>query len=545
MKIKKYSRFVVLFTIVVMQVLLIIYWGTQKENMYWDEFYTLEKAHYISDSTPVEHYIDDDDAYKLETWLPISMVQDTLIVDENSTVLTESPIRLLSKIFKTNSYMFLLNILESIFFMGKFSLWPSIILNIVLFIFHQIVLFLMCRRLAKDDSFAIATCAFYGFSSICISMTIFIRFYMFAALLVTLFTYAHLLYYEEDSASISGCIKRIAYLVLAGVSLLLAYNNAQYTVIFACFLVIPFSVLLLLKKGKRRFFRYSLPIYGGGIVYLYTQTNYLQVLFDFKNAYDSSEGALTATLDVIAEFKFSYLPVRIEDMMHNFGKYMFGSYYMMLIFLIIAIVVFAFRLIKKNHFGEESLFLPYVYVVFIGTALYLLFFTVFGLYEQIRYISFVFPELALLNMALLYKTFNNKKIRYGFAFSLIVLMMLSVNLKGKVDMLYSGDRENIERIREFDCDSFVLYAGAHTTFITYQAGFVLNPNDEFYVYSPDIEGSVEHLEGQLRDKMILVGYFGTDMQDVISMFEKEGYTVEWLANTYQYSFHSVTMGNVG
>ena len=365
---------------------------------------------------------------------------------------------------------------------------------------------------------------------------------MLTALLVSLFTYMHLVYFDKDADGISGHVKRIALLFGMALSLLCAYKNAQYTIIYASFLVIPFIVLLLIRKGIKRCLYYTVPVWGGGLFYLATQTNYLQVLFDFKNTYASSAGALTSTLDEIAEFKMSYLPGRITDMALIWGRYLFGSFFVMVAFAIVIIVMACVRkfTVKKAETSRED-FSPFVIAIAFATMAYLVFFTAFGLYEQVRYISFVFPELAILAMVLAFRAFNRDNIKYLLVLGLILLEVLSVNVKGKVDMLYTGDRENIERIREYDPKSLILYSGAHTTFITYQAAYVIDKDAEFYVYTPDIEGSVEHLADQLRDNMVIVGYFGVDMSDVFDMLEQKGYQIEWLADTYQYSFHTATL----
>ncbi|WP_022768228.1 hypothetical protein [Butyrivibrio sp. NC2007] len=540
MRITDRNKWVLLSIITFIQVMIIIYWGAHKENLYWDEYFTLEKAHYASNSTTYDHYITDEEWYGFEKWLPLSRVQETLVVTKEESVINDPIIDTIKKIFTRHNYPVFLNLAETILSPGELSIWPSIILNIIFFVLNQFVVFKLCQRLSNNQAFSIAACAFYGFSSMCISMTIFVRFYMLATLLVSLFTYLHLVYFDDDKYDIRGYAKRIMLLILMGVSLLLAYNDAQYSIIYAAFFVISFSVVLFIKKGVKEGFLYAIPVYGGGLFYLATRTEYLNILFDFENVYAGSEGALASTLDEIAGFRLLYLPGRISDMAFIFGKYVFGSFFVMLAVIVVVIVAMILRVAKANKESDENddYFSPFILAIIGGTMAYIAFFTIFGLYEQVRYISFVFPELAIIVIYVVFCAIRKEKLKYFLVVALIILEVLSVNIKGKVDNKYTGDRENLERIRKYNADSLLLYSGAHTTFITYQAALMADENAEFYAYTKDIDGSIEHLRAQLRDNMLLVGYHGVDKQDVLDLLEEEGYKVEWLGDTYQFNVHS-------
>lgn len=535
--ISRYKWFVFM-AITILQVIVIAFWGTQKANLYWDEFYTLERAHYISDSTPHEHYIDDDSEYGFEKWLPISMVQETLFVSSDESVLRDSAISVIKKLFGDHSYSVLLNLVSTVLSPGVFSLWPSIVLNTIFFVLNQFVLFALSSKITSNSFFSLAVITMYGFGSMCLSMTIFVRFYMMVTFFVTLFTYAHIQYWNTEDAE---HIKQVFWLIVAGVSLFFSYKNAQFSVLYGGLLILTFTVLLWIRKGVKRFFLYTIPIYGGGLFFLTKQTDYLDMLFDFKDAYEKSEGAVAWTLDSIAEFRFSLLPDRMLDIAHIMGKYLFGSYFVMLAFFCVVIVRYIIIRLLLGEEKDSHEFSVYIWVIFVSTMIFILFFTIFGLYEQVRYISFVFPELVIIVMAIIFYAFKKTSIMYVLPPVLIILMVLSVSSRAKVDFLYSKDRDDIERIREYDINSWILYANGHTTFITYEAAFVADGSTEFYVYSRDIDNSVEHLANQLREEMLIVGYFGVDQTDVFDMLIDKGYVIEPIGETYQYSFNKATL----
>ncbi len=524
-------RIALFIVLLLVQVVNIVYWGGKKENLYWDEYFTLERAHYISDSTPLEHYIDVDEDYRIGEWLPVSLVYDSLTVDKEESVLMDSPKSVLGKIFGYHNYSIFLNMLEAVLSPGKLSIWPSIILNIIFFIINQILLYCLCRRMSDNVAFPYAAVAWYGFTSMCVSMTVFIRFYMFATMLTTLFTLMHLIYYQTEE---KRHLKRLFLLGIAFSTLYFGYKNAQFMLIYAAFFILSFSVVLLVKKGIKSFLLYSVPIYGGGILYLATKTEYVRVITDFDKLLANSNGALGWCLEQIAGFRIDMLPSRIDDMKLILGRYLFGSYYLMIAFLVITVIMIAVRrfLLKDKAVVTNSN--GFVAALSTASILFMLFFTVFGLYEQVRYISFVFTMLTVMLAILSFNISGNSRGKYLGTLLILLLVFLSVNMKGKVDMLYSGDRETIERVKNIDSDSFLLHAGGHRTAISYQVALLADPQDEFYVYDGDMEGAFDTLESQLRDEMILVSRSGVPADDVIDFLNQKGYTVDWVGDLYHF-----------
>lgn len=535
--IEKKKYFIIFLIITFLQVIIIVFWGTRKENLYWDEFYTLERAHYYSSFNSSDHYIDEDSDFKVGEWMPISFIKKTLIVSEDETLLNEPFFEVIKKLANVHNYSAYLNLIESVISIGKFSIWPSIILNIIFMIFNQIILFKMCQKLSTDKTYALAVCAMYGFSSMCISMTIFIRFYMLVALLVTIFTYIHLKYFDQNDDNLLAHVKRLVMMIISFGVLYLAHQNAQYTVIYGGIFVIAFAIFLLIEKGLKRFLYYSVPMFGCGLIYLYTQTNYLKILFNFKEEYGQASAALANTLDGITEFKLSFFPSRIRDMVFIWGKYIFGSFFAMVIFFIILMAIIIIKKARNIPENKEKVIHSTICIPSVAAVLYIVIFTAFGLYEQVRYISFVFPELIAMIIAVIYINVRNDKTRYTLLTALVIVMILSVNIKSKVDMLYMGDRKSIETVQSLDIDSYILMAGNHITFMAYETAYVAQENADFFVVTDD-KKTIEKLENKLRDNMIIVGYYGVSTQQLQDFLKSKGYKVEWVADTYNNVFFS-------
>lgn len=531
--IKKYN-WIIFAVIVVFQIGIIVFWAGQKSNLYWDEYFSFENTHYVGDSTPNGHYIDEDENYETGKWLPMSVIKDTLVVTKNDSVLNDSLGRILSKIIGNENYFVLLNIVETFLFSGQISIWPSVILNIVLLVIVQVVLYLLSKKLTKDKFFPLFVISFYGFSSMCVSMSVFVRFYILATLQTLLFIYFHLLYYQTSEKKI---FKRCIYLLLAYAFLYMGFMNAEFVMIYGGFFAICFAGFLLITKGLKMFLRYAIPIFGGGFIYLLTQTNYLSFFTDYHLFSENSTGALAWVMSEINDFKMSVLPHRIKEMTFNFGKYLFGNNIIMFVFVFLVIfsyILYTVNQKKRRNNNIEKQFDVFVYVIFASLVIYFVFFTSFRLYEQIRYISYVFPLLSLIVIALTYNIFKNKKYDYGIAIILIVIMALSVNVGAKVDMLYMEDRDDIEIIKETGINSIVICADYLPTHITYQPSIFMEDDSEFFVYSLSSENDLDYLENDLRDEMLIISYDVLNNDTVIDLLKDKGYAVNRIG--YLYTF---------
>lgn len=519
----KYSRTFLAF-LVFLQVLLIVFWGSKRENFYWDEFFTYEKAHYCSSSTPYEHYITEDTGYRLNEWLPISMVQDTLTVNYDESVLVDPVWETFHKLFGYYNYVVYMNAIEALFFEGEVSIWAGIITNIIFFIINQFLLYLLAKKISNNKAFALATVAFYGFSGICLSMATFVRFYMLATLFITIFV---LLHYEYWNTEENEHLKRVVYLALASLALLSSFNNAQFALLYGGFFILIFSVMLFIKKGFRRFAYYFLPLFAGGVGYLYAKTEYLYFFIDFDRAFNTTNGAFKWVLEQIVDFKPYMLPGRINEMGYNFGRYLFGSFVFMIVFLLIFSAIFVKKAVQKRNCEEKN---DFVLIIFLSLIIYFVLFTAFNLYEQIRYTSYVFPICALAVMWMAYMLLESERLKILSMALLLVVQFLSVNIKGKVDMLYTGDAQFIEKIRNENADSIMIYSGM-SEFMIYQSALLVGKDAEFFAYDGK---SLNEAEIGIRDGMLFIKGLGNDYDEFYSMIERKGYDVVDIGWTYAF-----------
>lgn len=530
---KKY--FIFLIVILLIQVFLIFFWGNKRENFYWDEYYTFEKAHYISSSTGEEHFIIDDQEYKENEWMPISFVKNSLVVVKDNSIINDSVIYFFKRLLGYNNYAVYLNIAETFFSPGKLSIWPAIILNVVFFLCIQVILFFMTYLICKSEIISLLTVAFYGFSSMSLSMAIFVRFYVLATLFTTLFVYFHLKYWISDSKK---PLKRCLFLVLSFACLYLGYCNAQYVIIFGAFFILTFSIMILIVRKWIQFLLYAVPVYGCGLYYLATQTNYLGILFDFETTYNNTNGAMQWVMEQIMCFTPEVLPVRIDEMLKLIGRYLFGSYFVMLFLFALVIILGVIGITKKDAKEIPNLSTQFAWSLTGALLLFMLFFTIFGLYDQPRYISYVFPMLALVNVSFFHNQFSNKQICTTIMILVVIIQIALVNVKSKVDMLYVGDGQNIQTIMDLKADSVMLYVRSRSasSHIVYQSTLFVDDDAEFFSYnSKDLNVAKD----ALRDGMLLVFSHGTQHDEFDDMIINNGFCIRDVGDTYNFSIKQI------
>ena len=534
--ISKY-RYLIFAIITIIQVAIMVYWGTQKSNLYWDEYFTLERAHYISSSTPYEHPIIEDPEFVSGKWLPISVIKDTLVVNKDESMLMDPLWKWGKRLIGSNSYSFFLNILEAIFFDGILSIWPAIILNIIIFILNQIVLFKMCNTISEKEFFSIFVTSLYGFSSICISMVLFVRFYMLATLMTTLFTYLHIVYFKMEDKK---AIRKYIVLFSAFLCLLIGFKNAQFTAIYAVFFIISFSVCYIIEKGIKSFLWYAVPIYCGGIFYIFKETRYVDDLINYEPGNNSNGDAFYWVLDNVYNLKISDLPHRIKEMITIFGNYLFGSTYFLIIFVVL-IVILLFKNIKE--IGKEKTIQKQIWIILCSTALFFCFFTALKLYDQVRYISYVFPELAIIVIAIIYYIKNNKAIRYAISIGIIMACVLLVNINAKVDMLYRDDKDDIQCIRDTGINSIIICGDYNATHISYQSVLLVDDDAEFFVYDYKKPEELGNLNNNEKGELLIISYGALNNEEVLNYLSDKNYQIDRIGYLYDFKIDRAVLCN--
>lgn len=452
--VRAYKWHILFIVLLAIQLFYMLYWGTHKAGYYVDEFFTLDNAHYISESTPGRVKLYDADFLTYDEWHEITDIKSTLTVSREESLLADSFGHNVKTWINKGSYSYLLNYVQAIFFDGKLSKWSAISLNILLFILNQIALYVLTLRISKNKLTAVFAMAAYGFSGMAASMTVYIRFYMLVTLWITLYTLLHVLMWECEKVK-----KNLIFEILSLIVLYLAYKNSPLAVIYGVGLIITFLMVLVCKKRYIQAACYGIPVIGGGLFYATFMTNYMKYFLNPTKYADAtvSNSATASLLSGLTTLNSSNAVSRVVELAHVICRYLFGHALIVGVYLVLAAFMLFFCICKrkeKKNVGQTSfllVFCPCVFFCVVSVCLNL---------ETIRYNSCVFPELAVcavVSVMYLAEKSGLKKTAAGIMIAVILGELFMTVSIPRVEYLYREDQAAIEKIGEYkEIDSVVV-----------------------------------------------------------------------------------------
>lgn len=433
--------------VIAVQLVFMIYWGTQKSGYYVDEFFTYDNTHYISASTPKRIKLYDADFLTYDEWHEISDLKSTLTVTREEALCAD-PVGYNLKMWLTRyPYMVLLNYVQAFFFEGELGKWSAVSLNIVLFLLNQILLYRLASGISGDRLTAVLAVALYGFTGMAASMTVYVRFYMLVTLWMTLYTYLHVRMWQEDNI-----IKNLLMEFLSVVILYQAYRDSPLAAIQGVGVVCAFLVGLLVRRRYRQAAAYGIPIVGGGLLYILFWTDYIgYVLHPEKFADADVTNVATAGLlgNFLALTPGAFVE-RAVALSHVICRYLFGHAFVLIAYLILASgLLFCCWRARKARTGERDgkfFFLavcPCAFFCVVSVCLDL---------DAIRYNSSIFPELAVcaaVFVTMLARRADRKRLAAAGMGIVILAAAAATALLPRVDNLYREDRHAVEEIGSY------------------------------------------------------------------------------------------------
>lgn len=315
-------------------------------------------------------------------------------------------------------YYFLLHTVCS-FTPHIFSKWSGIILNIIIFILTNILLYLLSEKLLKNNFLSLCVCTLWGFSIGAISCVMFIRMYMLFTLWTVLYTLLFTKLINEDS---DNHIKKKIYRYI-GITTFLGCITHYYFLIFSFFVILLYGLYTLHTKSKWDFKHFFLTIskaFLGFVIFFpfsifhiflgYNGKNSAQSFFDFQN---------------IKEIFNNYLTM-VENLTFNS---------ITMITLLTIVIIITLYCLKK--IGNSKL-KNYLFVIIPSICYFLLIQKITPIKAD-RYIFPIFPFLILafvIGIQYILENFLNKK-TLNFLFAVFTFVILFFNFSNKkVNYLY-------------------------------------------------------------------------------------------------------------
>ncbi len=522
---KNASRFL-LAALIVLPVLFAFLLSLTKQSCHIDELYSLDTAHsYIQHD---RYYLNNNEAWQTGSWMNNGQLKRLLSVGKEDSLLSLPFGKAAKKLLTGRNYFGMLNLVNSVFSPGKMSIFPGIGLNLIILLLIQIVLYLLFRKMKLSPEMTGLGLLMNGFCGMTLSMTVFVRFYLWVDLLVLLVLYLYLQIREEQHP-----IKWLAAMLAADVLLYLALKDSELVFIFWITLGLLFAVELLLERRIVKLLCHLGISVGAGGFYLLRNTWYFDVLMNPSRYLDT--GGME---DEIAR---SFLNMSPSAFLHNLisagGRlnwFLFGCIPLTAVFAGLIVFLFLYRrkqkkqgrLEKADPMPDRFLF---GWTLFGVTVLYILGIAQTGLYAM-RYMSIPAVLCVILLWSLLDRLLAGTAIRKKMTVLLCavtVFTLIYTAAAGHISNLRPTNRELYRTLKEYrDRDSVVVSEGQN--FPVYEC--VAFCAEESRVYAVSKEARNIPAE-ECPEELLVWSCHYVDPEEYLGDLTSQGYVLRELGQT--------------
>ena len=413
------------------QTIIYIIVGTQKEYIHIDEAYSYGLSNY--DKIEIE---DNEDFFN--NWHDKEYYNDYLTVQKDEITNLKPVYENQKNDVHPPLYYLILRIFMN-FTNGHFSQWTGIALNIIIYGFITIFMYLILKKLFNEDEKntnekALLLAFISSITLASLSNVIYIRMYSLLTLEILITTFMHIKLLESKNNTPKLLIG-VALSVLAGV----------LTHYYYLFYIIALYLVLLIKYIKERkikeIINYTLTMLITGIISIIIFPYSIQHMF-----FGYRGQGVIGNLENISEIIPS-----ITAQIHNLNYYGFNSLMYIILFSIIGIFIYnkisKNGIIKINKQQKEIL-----KIICIPVIIFFIIASIASPWRVLRYIVPVCALIFVIAIYLLYKLlqsiFSEKKTNIIISVILCLTLITPLALKMEPELLYSDRKEIVQQLEE-------------------------------------------------------------------------------------------------
>lgn len=525
--------------VILLQIIVICHWASKRSNYFVDELFSFGYAHSYTFDRKDIYYIDNSPEWKYEEWVSNEKLKTQLEVSKEESLLNKDFVTALKMLLTRRNFHALLNITMDVFSDGKPSMWPPIILNIVFFVFSQVLLFQIIFEMSHSFSVSLLAAFMYGFSGTAINTHLYIRFYALVTLLILGCIRIHQKMWKE---------RRILYFSIESIcGMLLLYfalKNSELIMIMGGAIVMAFTLSLLFSRRYREAFLYMILIIPASLLFLIKKTNLINVVLH-PEAYQGKGGAtgwitenfMTVNTDKIVSLFFKYL--------RWFSDQMFGSWYVLCSFLILISILLEIKLLGEKKERKQSECVPekesdiqavrFVWVIFGASAVYYIFALLTGL-MHLRYFSFYFPMVIILLWTIIGVLTKELKYRKQVLTGCFILLCiggsaLQIIRPEALENIYADDQSLINAVHDTDIQCAVVISSEKESanHSIYDCIHILPYSAK--LYPVNLEN--DHIDiTTCPDQLLVWSNNAVSTDDYTKDLQEAGYTFETLGSTH-------------
>jgi len=472
------KEIIIISILLIIQSIIYIICGINKSYIHMDEAYSLGLASY--DKTEIQN---NEDFYN--EWHNKDYYEDYLSVQEDEMKEYKQVYENQKNDVHPPLYYLLLRISMS-FSPNHFSKWPGIILNIIIYAFITIFVYLILNKLLEEkDNYKIKAILLAFFSSIILaSLTnvIYIRMYALSTLNVLIITYLHLKLYEKYDKKT---------LALIGISATIGSLTHYYYLFYLAMLYIVTILNFLAERENKRIREYTVALIIAGIISILIFPYSIQhMFFGYRG-----DGVISNLTDV------TKIPSSIAKVFSYLGTVQIYVFNHLLVPITITIIgIFIYK--KKKKINEEVKISKYFKFIYFPTIFYLVVTAVSSPWIELRYIM---PICALIFISILYwlnqllETVVNKRLALKIMILLSVLIIISPFIfRTEPQVAYSDKKEIVNKLEhDLNVPTLYLFNSQNNRFL--DDILLFSKINESYI-AKDIEYTEENIQNILKEK---------------------------------------------
>lgn len=525
MKQNNIKEVIIVISIIIIQTIIFTIAGVNKSYIHMDEAYSLGLASY----NKIEIQ-DNDDFYNV--WHNKDYYEDYLAVNEHEKSQFSQVYENQKNDVHPPLYYLILRIAMG-FSIGNYSKWPGIIVNIVIYAFITIFMYLIIKKILdgknnyKEKSAILALISSITLAGV--TNAIYIRMYALSTLNITITTYLHLKLLDRKE-------KNNMLLIAIAISALVGSLTHYYYLFYLVCIFIMFVIKYIKEKDFKMLGKYILAISIVGVMSLIIFPYSINHMFFGYRGQGTIEN-----LTNIPKFFGSIARYLLITNVYGFNNLLF-------ILIITSMGIIICKKIKnKEIFSVKNRYVKYIAL---PTLFYFTLVAISSPFIELRYIMPICGMMFIIVVYYMVSILNNmvkEKTLNIIIVSMFLLMAIMPTMSNKIielvrndfriepEVLYSNKREIVEVLKnDLNVPTIYLFNSNNNRFLD---DILLFANiDESYI-AKDIQCNEENIREILKDKDISRGIVifineGQENEELIDVITKSVncYEVRYLQN---------------
>ncbi len=441
---KKEILIVTLFLII--QTILYVIGGMQKQYLHMDEAYSLGLASY--ERTEIQA---NEDFY--DKWHTKEYYEDYLSVEDDEVGKYNQVYENQKNDVHPPLYYLILRFAMG-FSLNHFSMWPGIIVNIIIYIFITLVMYLILQKLLEDEpkvkekSIVLAFISSITMASL--STVFYIRMYGLATLNILITTLLHIKLLENKDG------KKIKTLIFIGLSVIAGVITHYYYLFFLFMMYLIFAIKYIKKKEYKNLSSYTITMITSGIISLIIWPYSIKhMFFGYRG-----QGAMD-NLTKIGQFFNNIIQYIFKINYYGFNNLLFAL-------LIIFIMLLVYK--KLNDNKEKMQKSKYSTIILLPILFYFIVVAIASPWIELRYIMPICGLAFIIVIYYLYKLLKSicKEKVSDIIISIILVFVLISPLIFRIEpeTLYSDKKEIVRKLgNELNVPTIFFFNSSNNRFL--------------------------------------------------------------------------------